>query len=172
MASVPRSSDDESNDPGPLHLPEPGQASGASARELPEVVSAKVGVLRERAAALVEQQVYDEPVPVLIQALTIIPEPRAAHGGAAELYGLLADCFYRSILLEEARAAACAAVSCVDGEDDAVAWAVLGQSLLDTGRGDEATEPLRRAYALDREVFDGEVGEVRYLNHLRERQLV
>lgn len=125
----------------------------------------------ELSMRLADQGVYIDTIPLLIDTLNLLPDPKSQWEAATQLYAGLGDSCYQEGILEDAELSMRQALLCPNGKENPLVWAVLGQSLFDQGRFGEASEALLSAYMLDgKDVFEDE--DPKYLKLLEDRGLI
>ena len=151
-------------------LPSPN-IGRAPARALSAAEEAQIQELVDKANDLDDEDRYAESEPLLLQALNLIPDPKAVSGLSLQIYGALGDDYWSQGHYSQAENALRMAQQCSGGLTNPFIWMRLGQTIHDqNGPTDEAIDALLRAYMLDREqVFETE--DPRYLDLLRQRGL-
>lgn len=152
-------------------LPSPN-IGRAPARRLNPAEEAQIQQLVNKANDLDDENRYAESEPLLVQALELIPDPKAVSGLSLQIYGALGDDYWSQGRFAQAETALRMAQQCSDGLENPFIWMRLGQALYDQhGPTDQAVDALLSAYMLDRErVFETE--DPKYLAVLQQRGLV
>lgn len=152
-------------------LPDPNQGSSPAA-ELDAAAEARVQELVDQANELDDDDRYAESEPLLLEALRLIPDPKAESGLSLQIYGALGDDYWSQGNYVAAENALRMAQQCAGGLQNPFIWMRLGQTLFDQhGATDQAVDALLSAYMLDgAEVFATE--DPKYLGLLKQRGLV
>ncbi len=104
-----------------------------------------------------EEDLLEEAVASYKKALSLLPEPKEKWEAALWIYTALGDAYFNMDELETAEQYLQKAMACPDGPLNPYIQLMLGKTLYELGKGEEAQDHLLRAYELDgEEVFEDE----------------
>lgn len=139
--------------------------------ELPDEIYTRITDLSEEGNSTLDSGNPQAAIEIWKKALSLLPPPQMRWQAAMWLHASIGDAQRESGQLAEALSSFQSAAASDGGAHNAFVQFGLGTSLLDSGRKDEATVPLLRAYMIaGDDIFKGE--EPLYLKHLSARKLV
>ena len=125
--------------------------------ELDEKVAAHIDLLSEQANQYIDEDDFEKAFQSTMEALKLVPEPRAEYEVSTWLYATLGDIYFLAGDFEQALLAFADAVQCPEGLGNPFIHLRLGQCAFENHNLARAADELTRAYmGAGEEIFSEE----------------